>query len=152
MAKSFIGRGRENRTLVELELMSSTSKEVCELFNGKSIVRTMGKPKLAQILIYPREYEKSRKDNEALYLQKFFPKSADALGDISKIVSNDDGTGVISEKQQKQQDQQQQNQNIPRSDSCGIHTFESASSDQDQGPLLEVHSKTCCSSASWIRH
>lgn len=56
IAKSFIGRGRENRALAEIELMSSTSNEVCELFNGKSIVRVMGKPKIAQILVFPKEY------------------------------------------------------------------------------------------------
>jgi hypothetical protein len=61
IARSFIGRSRENRALAEIELMSSTSKEVCELFNGKSIVRVMGKPKLAQILVFPKEYEKLEK-------------------------------------------------------------------------------------------
>ena len=57
VARSFIGRARENRALVEIELMSSTSQEVCELFNGKSIIRVMGQPKLAQFLIFPKEYE-----------------------------------------------------------------------------------------------
>lgn len=56
IAKSFIGRGRENRALAEIELMSSTSKEVCELFNGKSIIRAMGNPRIAQILVFPDEY------------------------------------------------------------------------------------------------
>ncbi|KAF4460772.1 hypothetical protein FALBO_12442 [Fusarium albosuccineum] len=41
VAKAFIGRARENRALAEIELMSSTSGEVCELFNGNSIVRAM---------------------------------------------------------------------------------------------------------------
>ena len=37
--------------------MSSTSGEVCELFNGKSIIRVMGKPKIAQILVFPKQYD-----------------------------------------------------------------------------------------------
>jgi len=57
LAKSFIGRARENRALAEIELMSSTSGEVCELFNGKSIVRTLGSPKLAQLLVFPDRYD-----------------------------------------------------------------------------------------------
>ncbi|KAI5861397.1 hypothetical protein GGS23DRAFT_149096 [Durotheca rogersii] len=53
MAKAFIGRARENRTLAEIELMSSISAEVCEMFNGNSIVRVMGKPKTAHFLLFP---------------------------------------------------------------------------------------------------
>jgi hypothetical protein len=57
MAKAFIGRARENRAQVEIELMSSTSGEVCEIFNGSSIVRAMGKSKIAQFLIFPQQYD-----------------------------------------------------------------------------------------------
>ncbi|KAI5806043.1 hypothetical protein EDC01DRAFT_609075, partial [Geopyxis carbonaria] len=48
--KALIGRARENRATVEIELMSSTSNEVGEVWNGQSIVRTMGKPELKQII------------------------------------------------------------------------------------------------------
>ncbi|KAK4113209.1 hypothetical protein N656DRAFT_708131, partial [Canariomyces notabilis] len=37
--KAIIGRARESRAVVEAELMSSTSNEVCELWNGQQIVR-----------------------------------------------------------------------------------------------------------------
>ena len=40
--KTIIGRARESRAIVEAELMSSASKEVCELWNGQEIVRVMG--------------------------------------------------------------------------------------------------------------
>ena len=49
--KAVIGRARENRATAELELMSSTSNEVCELCNGEGIVRTMGVPEIKQIII-----------------------------------------------------------------------------------------------------
>ncbi len=58
IAKSFIGRARENRALAEIELMSSTSGEVCELFNGRSIIRSMGKPSIAQFLVFPKRYNR----------------------------------------------------------------------------------------------
>ncbi|KAF7939345.1 uncharacterized protein EAE97_007425 [Botrytis byssoidea] len=48
--KALIGRARENRASAELDFMSSTSHEVSELWNGRSIVRTMGKGKVKQIL------------------------------------------------------------------------------------------------------
>ncbi|KAH7179045.1 uncharacterized protein B0J16DRAFT_402399 [Fusarium flagelliforme] len=57
IAKAFIGRARENRAQAEIELMSSTSGEVCEIFNGNSIVRAMGNPEIAQFLIFPHQYE-----------------------------------------------------------------------------------------------
>ncbi|KAK0711992.1 hypothetical protein B0H67DRAFT_647319 [Lasiosphaeris hirsuta] len=58
IAKSFIGCARENRALAKIELMSSsTSGEVCELFNGRSIVRAMGKPKITQFLVFPALYD-----------------------------------------------------------------------------------------------
>lgn len=52
--KAIIGRARENRATVELELMSSTSHEVCELWNGQGIIRTMGRPEILQ-LVYLEE-------------------------------------------------------------------------------------------------
>ena len=54
--RAAVGRARENRATVEMELMSSTSHEVCELWNGEGIVRTMGKPEVQQI-IYLRGQE-----------------------------------------------------------------------------------------------
>ncbi|SPJ88726.1 uncharacterized protein FTOL_12620 [Fusarium torulosum] len=57
VARSFIGRARETRALSEIELMSSTSQEVCELFNGSSIIRAMGRPKITQFLIFPKHYD-----------------------------------------------------------------------------------------------
>ncbi|RTE74643.1 hypothetical protein BHE90_010906 [Fusarium euwallaceae] len=40
--KTVIGRARENTSAAEMQLMSSTSEEVCELNNGKTIVRCQG--------------------------------------------------------------------------------------------------------------
>ncbi|KAF8535428.1 hypothetical protein BDD12DRAFT_892990 [Trichophaea hybrida] len=48
--RAVVGRARENRAIVEMELMSSTSHEVCELWNGQGIFRTMGRPEVRQII------------------------------------------------------------------------------------------------------
>ncbi|QPC73221.1 hypothetical protein HYE68_003973 [Fusarium pseudograminearum] len=40
--KALIGRSRENTSAAEMELMSSTSHETCELWNGSDIVRCQG--------------------------------------------------------------------------------------------------------------
>ncbi|KAF5598212.1 ankyrin repeat [Fusarium pseudocircinatum] len=42
--KAIIGRARENLAAAEVELMSSTSQDVCELWNGSEIVRSLGSP------------------------------------------------------------------------------------------------------------
>ncbi|PWW80302.1 hypothetical protein C7212DRAFT_362128 [Tuber magnatum] len=48
--KAVVGRARESAAVAEMELMSSTSHEVCELWNGEAIVRVMGSPDIAEIL------------------------------------------------------------------------------------------------------
>lgn len=50
--KGLIGRGRETKACIEKELMSSTSNEVCELFDGEKVVRLEGTKPLIQELIY----------------------------------------------------------------------------------------------------
>jgi hypothetical protein len=40
--KAVIGRAREAKSMVEVELMSSTSGDVCELWNGDGVVRVLG--------------------------------------------------------------------------------------------------------------
>lgn len=56
--KTVVGRARETQASAELELMSSTSHEVCELWNGEAIVRVMGTP-LVQELLYVRALDDS---------------------------------------------------------------------------------------------
>ncbi|KAH0596363.1 hypothetical protein MHUMG1_05479 [Metarhizium humberi] len=48
--KAIIGRARENLAVAEAELMSSTSHEVCELWNGREVVRCMGSPLTAEFI------------------------------------------------------------------------------------------------------
>lgn len=48
--KAIIGRARENRATVEVELMSSTSHEVCELWNGQQVVRITGAPPIRELI------------------------------------------------------------------------------------------------------
>lgn len=45
-----IRRALENRATVGVELMSSTSHEVYELWNGQGVVRTIGRPEIQQIV------------------------------------------------------------------------------------------------------
>lgn len=43
----------ENRAAAEIDLMSSTSHDVCELWNGQMIVRMMGSPPVLELIFLP---------------------------------------------------------------------------------------------------
>lgn len=47
--KAAIGRARESEGAVEIELMSSTSHDVCELWNGKRVVRVLGQSPVIEL-------------------------------------------------------------------------------------------------------
>ncbi|KIL95639.1 hypothetical protein FAVG1_00377 [Fusarium avenaceum] len=49
--KAIIGRARENLAVAEVELMSSTSEDVCEVWNGSEIVRSLGSPPVREFII-----------------------------------------------------------------------------------------------------
>ncbi|RYP78372.1 hypothetical protein DL771_000557 [Monosporascus sp. 5C6A] len=49
--KAIIGRARENLAAAEAELMSSTSNEVCELWNGRGVVRVMGRGPIREFIV-----------------------------------------------------------------------------------------------------
>lgn len=52
--KAVVGRARENIVAAELEVMSSTSKEACELWNGRNVVRCPGAADICEfICLYP---------------------------------------------------------------------------------------------------
>ncbi|KAI5840956.1 hypothetical protein BZA05DRAFT_315711, partial [Tricharina praecox] len=57
--KALVGRARESRAMAELELLSSTSLEVCEMWDGQAIVRVMGSPQILELV-----YVKERKDKK----------------------------------------------------------------------------------------
>lgn len=48
--RSLIGRATESSGTVEADLMSSTSTDVCELWNGHGVVRVLGSPVLLQLV------------------------------------------------------------------------------------------------------
>jgi hypothetical protein len=52
--RAIVGRARENHAAAESDVMSSTSDEVCELWNGRKVVRVAGEATIAEfICLFP---------------------------------------------------------------------------------------------------
>ncbi|KAK2814626.1 hypothetical protein FQN49_008128, partial [Arthroderma sp. PD_2] len=51
--RAFVGRAQEGAGNAEAELCSSTSREICELYNNGGIARVFGRPKLLEIVHDP---------------------------------------------------------------------------------------------------
>src|SRR4051812_44284208 len=72
--KAFIGRSQEGDGIVEAELCTSTSRNVCELFNRGGITRVLGRLSILELIYLPRR-ENSQTDQPTLlsfqnYLQE----------------------------------------------------------------------------------
>jgi ankyrin repeat protein len=51
--RAFIGRAQEGDGAIEAELCTSTSRDVCEMFNRGGITRVLGRPKILELVIVP---------------------------------------------------------------------------------------------------
>lgn len=68
--RALIGRAKENIAVAESELMSSTSDEVCEVFNGRHVVRLIGKPSIKE-LIFMKCSEEAAEGKEIAQVDRF---------------------------------------------------------------------------------
>ncbi|POR38721.1 Uncharacterized protein TPAR_01071 [Tolypocladium paradoxum] len=55
--RAFIGRSQEGGGNAEAELCSSTSRDVCELYNNGGIARVLGPPKILEVVYDPDHRE-----------------------------------------------------------------------------------------------
>ncbi|CEJ93255.1 hypothetical protein VHEMI08860 [[Torrubiella] hemipterigena] len=53
--RAFIGRSQEGQGAVEAELCTSTSRDVCELFNRGGITRVLGRPSILELVYVPTD-------------------------------------------------------------------------------------------------
>lgn len=97
--KSFIGRARENLAAAEVEVMSSTSKETCELWNGHQVVRCPGSANIYQfICLIPKDIPD--KDIPSALAQNGFRIRYKTLKDITKEMDNNDKTSLSQQDAQ----------------------------------------------------
>lgn len=92
--KALIGRARESRATAELELLSSTSKEVCEMWNGHDIVRTYGASTTEQLVIRSNDsgtvsvYELSTALSYGYLVQSGGSQGLDHISDHAEEICN----------------------------------------------------------------
>ncbi|KAI0383605.1 hypothetical protein F5Y04DRAFT_287299 [Hypomontagnella monticulosa] len=64
--RAFIGRAQEGEGAIEAELCTSTSRDVCELFNKGGITRVLGQPQILEVIYLP--HDPDLKKTEGLHL------------------------------------------------------------------------------------
>ncbi|KAK3296645.1 uncharacterized protein B0H64DRAFT_106109 [Chaetomium fimeti] len=77
--RAFIGRSQEGMGAIEAELCSSTSRDVCELYNNGGISRIIGRPRMLELVYDPTasDYEFYDNTTAGLYsVQEYFVKDA----------------------------------------------------------------------------
>lgn len=90
---AFIGRAQEGRGVAEAELCSSTSRDVCELWNNGGIARVFGRPRILELVHYPHVNidDLGKEPAAGLYLpSRYFPNCYrnDLLPKTSKSQEN----------------------------------------------------------------
>ena len=101
--KAIIGRARESRAVVEAELMSSTSHEVCELWNGQQVVRVMGRGPIREfIVLLPDEEPVSRGPMQRLGEWFARPKKQGVDSPNDLLGAKPETTKVILKEDEKQ--------------------------------------------------
>lgn len=63
--RALIGRAQEGAGNAEAELCTSTSQDVCELYNSGGIARVFGRPKILEVIYDPRHDFSDPKDDTA---------------------------------------------------------------------------------------
>ncbi|KAF8250928.1 hypothetical protein K440DRAFT_580078, partial [Wilcoxina mikolae CBS 423.85] len=95
--KAVIGRAREGNGVVEVELMSSTSSDVCELWNGDGVVRALGSAEVIELYYLDSalpdqqdDQDDDQDDDQAILLQSgsaWRPKSTMEIYDFESAKS-----------------------------------------------------------------
>lgn len=84
--RAFIGRAQEGGGDAEAELCSSTSRDVCELYNNGGIARVFGRPKILEVVYDP---SKSTDETAGIYpCREFVRKRPDEWTRHDKSVAN----------------------------------------------------------------
>ncbi|CAG7930457.1 unnamed protein product [Penicillium olsonii] len=79
--RAFIGRAQEGAGNAEAELCTSTSRDVCELYNSGGIARVFGRPKILEVLHDPAyDFENAQDQTAGIYtFQEYIAREGDKV-------------------------------------------------------------------------
>ena len=83
--KAVVGRAAESRAAAGLELTSATSSSICELWDGRSVVRVYGSPKILTIVYLEPINDEPLHDTERTLLKKDVSTSESATDRLSNL-------------------------------------------------------------------
>lgn len=73
--RAFVGRAQEGEGSIEAELCTSTSRDVCELFNKGGIARVLGRPKILEIILIPLEPDRDDTTMKILLFRDYLERN-----------------------------------------------------------------------------
>ena len=136
--KAIVGRARESRAIPEAELMSSTSREVCELWNGEEIVRIMGEGPIREFIILLPQKEEGEEEKPETW-----PVGPQPLSNSSDPVDPEPSVG---ETQTPDPQSQEPSATVSISDQDSV-----ATTLDDDNPYLKKHGECLRISSSLSR-
>ncbi|KAF3798727.1 hypothetical protein GCG54_00008181 [Colletotrichum gloeosporioides] len=109
--KTLIGRARETQAVSEQELLSSTSSNVCELWNGQQVTRIIGEPKETSTVVISRDgtiYTLRRAYRNGLITIKNTDSNASSSShrDVHNNYNSKRSTGNVSNNSQSDQNEE----------------------------------------------
>ncbi|KAH3055681.1 hypothetical protein KXW16_006644, partial [Aspergillus fumigatus] len=93
--RAFIGRAQEGAGNAEAELCSSTSRDVCELYNNGGITRVFGRPKILEIVVKHPDAGHDKGGVGGIYTFQEYP---DRRNEWDEIKSNPQTSGSAIEE------------------------------------------------------
>lgn len=82
--RAFIGKAQEGESTVEAELCTSTSADVCELFDKGGITRVLGRSDIIEIVYIPEELNPNAEPSFHLFTHYLENNVEDTWSEISK--------------------------------------------------------------------
>ncbi|KAF7553535.1 hypothetical protein G7Z17_g3546 [Cylindrodendrum hubeiense] len=85
--RAFVGRSQEGDGVIEAELCTSTSRDVCELFNRGGIARVLGRPSILELVYDPSRASSATGNSEGaeLHLSRKYFEEINSSDDWERV-------------------------------------------------------------------
>ncbi|KAM0425512.1 hypothetical protein ACHAPT_009301 [Fusarium lateritium] len=137
--KAYVGRAKENKAVAELELMSSTSTEVCELYNGSHIVRCLGSAQVRELVCLVRRDHPPGKEHTKIEFKKLEEAKKEGLLFEEKDGSHPTQRSTETSLEKGQMSQGRDNAEATLKDSRGVPDSSKKQDSDGSATLIVIH-------------